>query len=350
MVVKEGFRVYGRDGCPYSRVAAKQAGVPVTPVAEMEDYEKQASAGHTTVPKVFRDGQFIGGQEELEQLLKPNKPDKCIRRTKECHNSCFTTEELRLIARQYNAAHPGKPPVSDSAPRKKLYDALKRRIHACNDSEKCWIQQAFAAPLRKRMLTVFVPKMPEVWKSKPTTWLTNHDIDAVLRRYEAHHPKFRFLGVQFMDFRGKKRNGECVSDLCDFKVDDYFPKYNKVAAVFNLDKHNQSGSHWVGLMLCLSPSDKRYGVYYYDSVARVPTPEMNEFVNEIVAQQVAQGRPVPRYEYNNLQHQKKNTECGMFSIFFIDRIINTPLAFSGVCKLMGDDEKMLALRKEFFQS
>jgi hypothetical protein len=345
------YEVFGETYCGYSKDAAKLAAVPLRPVSEMDAPHQEASQDHSTIPKVFFGGEFIGGKDELvAHMAGARKPDKCVRRKKECHNSCFDTEELHLIAKQYNATHKGETPIAVSGGREALYAELRERIGACNkDSEKCWINQSFAAPLRARLLKAFSPKMPDVWRKKPNTWLTDGDINSVMELYAAHHPNFHYMGVQFMDFRGKKADGGCVSDLCDFRVDGVFPKYGWAAAIFNLDKHTQRGSHWVALMMCLKPGNRRYGIYYYDSVARPPTPEMDEFITDVTRQQVDKGLPAPRYMFNNVRHQKKNSECGMFCLYMVERMLNTRLAFSSVCKLMGDDDNMLRFRTEFFQ-
>ena len=46
-------------------------------------------------------------------------------------------------------------------------------------------------------------------------------------------------------------NGKCVwEELCKFELEKQIEKgKNKIGIIFNLDKHYQSGSHWVSLFI-----------------------------------------------------------------------------------------------------
>ena len=87
----------------------------------------------------------------------------------------------------------------------------------------------------------------------------------------------------------------------------------KIAVVFNLDTHDQPGSHWTSLFIDLEEKI----IFYFDSAAN-PTPkEVNALVNELRKQGKPLGirfRYMENYPYS---HQNSNTECGMYSLFFI---------------------------------
>ena len=356
---KHDFVVYGRPGCPYSVEASKLGTAPLRPVEEMPAEYKQLSSQHNTVPKVFDNHEFVGGLEEMKAYMRSKqRSEKCARRKRECHDSCFTTAELREMAAAHNATGKGRP-IDAAAPRLKLAAALRSAANAvgkekaCPEtSERCVMRRLpLSADKRNRLELAFSPDMPRTWKNKPDTWLTNFDIDAVMLRYVQHHPSLLFLGVQPMDFRHRvSKGGKCVSDLCGFSAAALDKKYTKLAAVFNLDYHTQSGSHWVAMAAIINPKDPRYGVYYFDSVGKKPTPEVDEFVTALRAQLKALHGVEPRYAFNNHRHQKGNAECGMFAMYFIDRMLDTRLSFTGVCKLMLDDKLVHAYRAEMFQA
>ena len=89
--------------------------------------------------------------------------------------------------------------------------------------------------------TYFKPKSPQSWKTKPNTWLSNFDIENVLKQYQTK--KNIFIGVAAIDF--EKACGYFGFNHCSFK-----PELNKkYFMVINLSKHNESGTHWVALTM-----------------------------------------------------------------------------------------------------
>jgi hypothetical protein len=85
-----------------------------------------------------------------------------------------------------------------------------------------------------------------------------------------------------------------------------------------LDKHNQSGSHWVAAYADL----KRGHVYFYDSYATKPKPEIRKFMRR-VAEFCKKGMGLRKVvvDVNKIQHQYGNSECGVYSINFIVRLL-----------------------------
>ena len=83
--------------------------------------------------------------------------------------------------------------------------------------------------------------------------------DRVLRPYEQIFPQFRYQGAVPLDF----------DKLHDYKLSEqnYCAHYNvngktKIGAVFNLDTHDKSGSHWVSMFFDLD----RHFIAFFDSV------------------------------------------------------------------------------------
>ena len=107
-----------------------------------------------------------------------------------------------------------------------------------------------------------------------------------MRLYSIAYPEFQFLSVTPIDFDLRIRRGinseECVDEsLCKLNIRDQFSSGKKyIAAVFNLDKHNQSGSHWTAFFVSLKLGES----YYYDSVANFMPKEVVELINRITNQ------------------------------------------------------------------
>lgn len=280
--------------------------------------------------------------------------------------TCFSHEELLEVARAYNRVLRGKtaiargpaaatklgPVNTRGASTDSLVAQLKARLGPACENERCWLGLGILDGDAERRLDLsFAPRMPESWKRNPTEWLSNEDIEEALRRHTARHSDFLLLGVHPMDFMGRKKTGDCVSDLCSFSVrsDVLSRGVKKAALVLNTDKHTGEGQHWVSVFIHASPADKRYGCYYFDSTGRPPTPEVDDFAAAVIDQlREANGpEPEPLYAFNDNPLQRRNTECGVFCLHFIMRMLKRK-AFHTVCSSMGDDVAMMRLRNKLF--
>lgn len=233
------------------------------------------------------------------------------------NDTCFTPNILLKIKSDYN--HTNKEnPIRQSKPSEILRE-LRNRLSQC-DKEDCWLKQLKNDNLGKKIKEyVFAPKRPKEWIYNPNEWLSNYDIFNVLTQYEDKYPNFEFIGPSFIDFDKKIGSDEstCVTnDLCNFSLREHIDKkHNKIAVVFNLDKHTGPGTHWVSLFIDV----KDKFILYFDSAgSRIP----NEIMN-LVKRIQKQGLELPRkihfkfYENYPMTHQYTNTECGMYSLFFI---------------------------------
>jgi len=158
------------------------------------------------------------------------------------------------------------------------------------------------------------PQRPDEWKKDPNTWLSNEDILKVLHQYDETYPTFHFFEPTPIDFDSRLNNNSCVrNDLCQLSVSDHMRRgIADIGIVFNLDKHDENGSHWTSMFIDIPRRD----IYYFDSANDLLPKEVEAFVKRITDQ-----TPEPprfRFHRNDVAlHQKSNTECGMYSLFFI---------------------------------
>lgn len=231
-------------------------------------------------------------------------------------NSCFTPEIINRIKKVYNSNN-SRNKIKSTSP-SEIHKQLKLRISTC-DSEDCWLKQLSSDENKYLDDHVFAPDKPESWKTKPNQWLSNFDILDVMSQYERAYKNFKFIGPTPIDFAKKTsgNNGRCVwQDLCDFSVEKNLKSgIDKVGIIFNLDTHDQSGSHWVSMFINL----KSGNIFYFDSASNPTPPEINAFVKEIIVMGNALKRKIAfKYTENYPNnHQTGNTECGMYSLFFI---------------------------------
>lgn len=260
--------------------------------------------------------------------------------------TCYTAEYLKKLKARWNARH------SDSIIRtndpKQIWNFL--RIHLSNvcHEEKCWIKEDFVDDKTENEIekTVFAPEKPREWKFNPNTWLSSVDITNVMRQYEHRFKCFRFIGPSPIDFDSKYMNtNECVwKELCNFSMERYVKNgVNKLGIIFNLDKHTQPGSHWVSMFV----NFKRQFIFYFDSTGELIPPEINRLRRRIEKNGKNYGIKF-RFYQNKKEHQKENTECGMYSLFFIINMLRDKKSINYFKKSYIPDYKMEEFRKVYF--
>lgn len=263
-----------------------------------------------------RVNKYIGGVKKTKTMKPMNCNPKQKNKTVK-DDSCMTDEILHKLKNSYNKEHPTTS-ISSTEPTA-IWADLKDRMTTCS-KEDCWLDVIKDPNEREKIdKELFAPDMPREWKSKPNTWLSNFDIMAVLEQYQESHPNFKVLGPTPIDFdtRPPDKNGKCVwEELCTFSLKHYLDKKKtKIGIVFNLDKHNQGGSHWISLFLDL---DDKY-LFFLDSAGEKMPKEVKALVDRIVEQGKTLNEPIDIKVYENhpTEHQMGNTECGVYSLFFI---------------------------------
>ena len=127
-----------------------------------------------------------------------------------------------------------------------------------------------------------------------------------------------------------------------------------IGIVFNLDPHYKSGSHWVGLFLNVSNTEKGI-VAFYDSYGMEPTKEvinlMSKFIIQGYESDIDENIDIEPL-YNPIQHQHENSECGVYSINFIVSMLKNngnKENFAEICKNIIRDKDMNKFRDFYFR-
>ena len=256
-----------------------------------------------------------------------NRKQKGASKTKKCSpyssikkvgsNTCLTPDVLEYIKTTYNKEHKTDP-IGTTNP-VDLFQTLKSK-YQCNE-DLCWIQKIHDKTLQKKIKTqIFAPEKPAEWKKNPNEWLSNFDILDVLRQYEVAYPHFRFIEPSPIDFNDKN-NGTCISqELCSFhltpsktqQIDKQQIDKQQIGIIFNLDKHDEPGSHWVSMYIDIDQKK----IYYFDSASTHIPKEIAEFKDRLLRE-----NPDFKFLSNSIDHQQGNTECGMYSLYFIIQML-----------------------------
>lgn len=235
--------------------------------------------------------------------------------------TCFSHEALLRLAKVWNESGKGERIALRSSKSQLWKEINKRMTNECGSGQEwCWPDKLNAkSEVVEKSLR---PVKPEEWYDNPDTWLSNFEIEDVMEQYEHDKAnKYKFLGVYPIDFEAKTFFGKCLyEEICKLDIGKYYKKgVRYIGMITNLDKHDQSGSHWTSLFACIDPSAKNFGAYYYDSVARKPPGEVESFMRSLEAQaKMLPGGDKRKFKkcWNKKVHQRGNNECGMFSMHY----------------------------------
>ena len=279
--------------------------------------------------------------------------------------TCIPPQSLHVIQRVWNRLHPEDPIRLQGRGRKgtrkagfgkslwKMIRAMMAKRYNCT-TEFCIVDKlpGLSVDERANLKGFFRPEMPNEWKKKPTTWLDSFNIEDVMEQYEEAYPNFEFIGPVPIDFDAPDGPvqgiamkaldgtwGKCIVDeLCKLDLKQMTAAgTEKIGIIFNLDKHDEPGSHWVCAFIDIPKSS----AYYFDSYGY-------EAPNEVVVLfDRLRKQGIQHTYFNDVRHQRKGSECGMYCLYTILSLL-LGRSFYDVCVNIVDDDTMNALRDVLF--
>ena len=261
-------------------------------------------------------------------------------------NSCYNEVSLIKMRDLWNERHPDTKIGQNSG--KEIWNELRKNMKKTCNRETCWLNQNFIHNQlgEELMDTHFAPKAPKEWKRNPREWLSSVDITNVMRQYESAYPDFEFIGPSPINFEHRYVDNTCVwMELCIFQLINYIrANKNKIGIIFNTDPDYKDGSHWIALYIDI----KRKLIYYFDSNGNIEPKEVNLFIDKIVKQGKELGIRFKRDSNHPFRHQEKNTECGMYCLYFIIELLTNNKEISYFKNNKIADHCMENMRKVYF--
>jgi len=253
----------------------------------------------------------------------------------------FSKESLIYLIDTWNKYKQDKIAYKKTDSIAKLSQLLNEKIKPMCDDKQYWCWTGTISNIANNTKTKEIikmienehlrPEMPIEWYKNNTEWLSNYDIEDVMIQYDkCCEYKYAFLGVYPIDFSEEDKFGRCLySKICSIDIKKYINKKIKyLGLITNLDKHNQGGSHWTSTFIIIDPKNKCYGAHYYDSNGINIPAYVKKFINNIKKSLVKiYPKSKFRITYNTKKHQRKNTECGMFSMTHQIRWLNSILKY-----------------------
>lgn len=273
---------------------------------------------------------------------------KCAPSGKFSNNSCIPLNILVNMASAFNKSHGNETiklyknfeTLNPTKYKRYLLKEFKNKLGDTCKTQLCWTKQGFIDDMhnsaKEELLKyTFRPEGPE----GKFEWLNTININEVMKQYEKKYKDFLFMGAVPIDFDDLPvlgiRNINYKALLSQGK--------SKLGFVFNLDRHDQDGSHWVALFSDLS----KCHIYFFDSYGLPPKEEIRTLMRRIYRFcELSNGKKVIS-DYNKMRHQYDNSECGVYSINFIIRMLDGD-KFEKICKDKTPDDVINKFRNEYF--
>ena len=261
--------------------------------------------------------------------------------------TCYTDKSLYKLRDLWNARHPDVKINTNNT--KEIHSLLTEYLSSVCNKESCWLKQKNEfGPVSHDMTDSFAPESPDEWKENPNEWLSSVDIMKVMKQYEKAYKCFDFIGPTPIDFDTRKLYGECVwEELCNFSLADQIKNgKTKIGIIFNTDPHNRPGQHWISMFINI----KSGFIFFFDSTGEKPSAEIMKLVNRVKEQGLSLSpKKVFKFDSNSgIEHQYGNTECGIYSLFFIVHMLEDKMTEHYLKTHIIKDDYMQKFRKVYF--
>ena len=167
-----------------------------------------------------------------------------------------------------------------------------------------------------------------------------------MNQYEKKYKCFEFIGPSPIDYDTHKVNGDCVwEELCNFNLANQIKKNKtKIGIIFNTDPHYKGGSHWISLFINI----KKESIFFFDSAGNKIPKQVMKFVNNIIEQGKHMHKKFTFDQNYPVEHQYGNTECGVYSLFFLIHMLEDKITSHYLKTHILKDDYMEKFRKVFF--
>jgi hypothetical protein len=299
-------------------------------------------------------------KQGLSKAVVPPGPCQCNPSVGEIRpeHGCIPIEVLQQVAQTLKVS------TNQSAP--SLRKSIETALSVPENKEHTFVNALPVSEQEKKdIVRMYLrPPAPKSWEKDPDEWLDSNNIADVLNQLEDVYPSFQFMGPFPIDFAapdpyvskggtigagaGAGTDKKClVTEICELRVKHAMENgVSEIGIVYNLDPHFKGGSHWVSNYIDIPG----HVCYYFDSYGMEPPAQVKRFMQWLTTQD-----PEMKLHYSSRRLQYSNTECGIYSIYFISAMllrknVSSKEQFLRISRKKASDADMLALRKCFFST
>jgi hypothetical protein len=222
---------------------------------------------------------------------------------------------------------------------------IAKKILGCGNSEVCVLEKLKDRIGFNIVLGEFDERFLPRGPANSEALLNNVNIDSVLKQWALLYPNFEPFEFAMIDFAeyGHPINKINIKKLIENGIDCF-------GLVFNTDVMSGGGKHWITSFGDMR-SDKSWTVEFFNSSGNSPTFEIVDWMSKTVIkmENVAQLNTKVSYsQVSALTHQQSETECGVYSLYYIySRLNKVPHKY--FAKNVIKDADMYKFRKELFR-
>lgn len=252
------------------------------------------------------------------------------------NKTCFSISSLKNIADKLNKEDKYKntPKIELSKYSKnnkdQLVDAIQNKLNCTKNIDLCILNKK--NDFYKDIKEFFKPASPGDRK-----WLSTINIKQVMEQYMKKYPDFLFYGPVPLDF------ALFYDELSNVNLKSLTKNKKKIGIIFNTDYSYQSGQHWISLFIDLSNKT----ICFFDSTGDKPPKEIITLMAKIKHNALQHNINLDVI-VNKKKHQYKNSECGVYSIYFLVSRLegkSCDMIFNNIIK----DDAMNKNRQRFFR-
>lgn len=189
-------------------------------------------------------------------------------------------------------------------------------------------------------------------------WLGDSNIENTLKQWQI---KFRdyfpynFNMRNYASYRIDPETGRVIDEpdsLATINFEDLYARGVRCAAcICNTDVYQGRGKHWIALFVDARPSSPKWTAEIFDSAGNPPLPEWQSWLTKTKIQldELAEGggKPTAIVRAGNTRFQDSNSECGVYSLFYIwARLNGVPV--DDFQNATVADKKMFEFRQHLF--
>jgi hypothetical protein len=284
------------------------------------------------------------------------------------NNTCFTLEQLQKIASYYNKKNKDNEIDYNNLNFKQLLKELISKLPDTCKSQECLLKEDYV--VKEKDFDLLYNTIRPLGPNQKDKWLSSSDINQIMVQYMFKYKDYIFFGALPIDFEKIEFPIDYTNNFFEILSKMYKDNKYKIGFVLNLDEHDKSGSHWVAIYADLQKNQ----VYFFDSYGKDPEIEFinlmsmiafwihnykpndktyNKFSKHDILQFTETGKCEKFNDidirYNRKQHQYKNSECGVYSVNFILRLLKDNYSFDDITKNITLDDEIQQCRKTYFR-
>jgi len=234
------------------------------------------------------------------------------------NKTCFSKGQLTALCEAYNKYIERNKNMKNLKPielkddKKFLLKELTKRFEDVCHDEYCLTKQKFMDYLAHNMKKDIIDNnfLP-IGPSQQTEWLSSVDINSLMQKYEKVYPDFKFLGAIPLDC-----DELSYCSLYHLNFGKYHEKNVKyLAMIFNLDRHYQSGSHWVVVFIEFPVLT----IEFCDSTGHKPKDNISKIIANYQSWVRNKFKKEAVVKINDNKYQLDNSECGVYCCNYIIR-------------------------------